>query len=421
MSEWKKTKVGDFGKVITGYTPPTQNLKLWIGEIPFYSPSDFNDDVYCSNTERVVAPEALSNDRIVQENSLMVTCIASIGKIALAKRQGISNQQINTIIFNENFNPKYCYYLFKYNINELLKLAGTTAVPIVNKASFEKILLKHHSDKIVQTKIAHILSTADAVIEKTQAAIAKYKAIKQGMLHDLFTRGIDLQTNKLRPKYQDAPHLYKESKLGWIPKEWEENELMFYLSFISYGFTNPMPETNDGPYLVTAANINHGIVQYDLCRKTAQEAFDILLTDKSRPKTNDILLTKDGTLGRIALVDKENLCINQSVAVLRPKSSINPLFLKILLESPAYQKTMLDEAGGSTIKHIYITIVDKMALAVPKNTSEQTEIANRLKSIDNKIQTEQNYLQKLQQIKAGLIADLLSGKKEVIIEEEMTN
>ena len=77
----------------------------------------------------------------------------------------------------------------------------------------------------VQRKISTILSTCDSVIEKTQAAIAKYKAIKQGMLHDLFTRGIDLQTGKLRPKYEDAPEMYKESKLGWIPKEWEEDRL----------------------------------------------------------------------------------------------------------------------------------------------------------------------------------------------------
>ena len=72
-----------------------------------------------------------------------------------------------------------------------------------------------------QIKIAKILSTADAVIEKSQAAIDKYKAIKQGMLHDLFTRGIDISTGKLRPKYEDAPALYKESKLGMVPKEWD--------------------------------------------------------------------------------------------------------------------------------------------------------------------------------------------------------
>ena len=61
-----------------------------------------------------------------------------------------------------------------------------------------------------QRKIARILSTVDAVIEKTEAAIAKYKAIKAGMMRDLFTRGIDLATGKLRPSYEEAPELYGE-------------------------------------------------------------------------------------------------------------------------------------------------------------------------------------------------------------------
>jgi type I restriction enzyme S subunit len=180
-----------------------------------------------------------------------------------------------------------------------------------------------------------------------------------------------------------------------------------------------MPETQDGPFLVTAANVNGGRIQYETARKTSKSAFDTLLTDKSRPKVNDILLTKDGTLGRVAIVEKENLCINQSVAVLRPNKLVNPIFLKILLESPTYQKLMLDDSRGSAIKHIYITDVDKMKVAFP-SLEEQQKIAERLKAIDNKLQTEQTYLQKIQSLKKGLMEDLLSGKKQVKVNEAAT-
>ena len=88
-----------------------------------------------------------------------------------------------------------------------------------------------------QHRIAQILSTCDSVIEKTQAAIAKYRAIKQGMLHDLFTRGIDINTGKLRPKYEDAPALYKESKLGMVPKEWDVVRLEDLTEKIGSGIT----------------------------------------------------------------------------------------------------------------------------------------------------------------------------------------
>ncbi len=317
--------------------------------------------------------------------------------------------------------PEFAPYLFRGNEvrEQIINLGqGYTRFNLPKTELLKKLKLELPTEN-EQKKISEILTKADSIIEKTQAAIAKYKAIKQGMLQDLFTRGIDLNTKKLRPRYQDAPELYKESKLGWIPREWEEKELSYYLDFISYGFTNPMPETQDGPFLVTAANVNGGRIQYETARKTSKSAFDTLLTDKSRPKVNDILLTKDGTLGRVAIVEKENLCINQSVAVLRPNKLVNPIFLKILLESPTYQKLMLDDSRGSAIKHIYITDVDKMKVAFP-SLEEQQKIAERLKAIDNKLQTEQTYLQKIQSLKKGLMEDLLSGKKQVKVNEAAT-
>ena len=75
-----------------------------------------------------------------------------------------------------------------------------------------------------QRKIARILTTVDRLIEQTERLIAKSQAIKQGMMHDLFTRGVD-STGHLRPTPTEAPDLYKPSELGFIPKEWEVREL----------------------------------------------------------------------------------------------------------------------------------------------------------------------------------------------------
>ena len=138
-----------------------------------------------------------------------------------------------------------------------------------------------------QRKIAGILSTVDTVIEKTEATIAKYQATKAGMMQDLFTRGIDPSTGKLRPRQEEAPELYKQSELGWVPKEWEAKPLGEYLQFISYGFTNPMPETESGPHMVTATNIYDGEIQIETSRKTSQTSFD-LLSSKSKPSIGDV-------------------------------------------------------------------------------------------------------------------------------------
>ena len=136
--------------------------------------------------------------------------------------------------------------------------------------------------------------------------------------------------------------------------------------------------------MVTAKDIRGGTIDYKSARHTSSEAFENDLTDKSRPKLNDILLTKDGSIGRIAICDRENICINQSVALIRPNERIIPLFLKYLLEAPRYQERMESDSGGSTIKHIYITRVDKMLVAVPP-LNEQRKIVDILRALDDKI------------------------------------
>ena len=74
---------------------------------------------------------------------------------------------------------------------------------------------------------------------------------------------------------------------------------------------------------------------------------------------------------------------------------------------------MLDDAGGSAIKHIYITVVDKMKIAVPKSINEQQEIFHRATVLLNKLQCEIDNLEKHELIKKGLMQDLLTGKVQV--------
>lgn len=84
----------------------------------------------------------------------------------------------------------------------------------------ENHLIRIPVNKSVQCKIAQILSTIDQAIEKTESLIHKYQQIKAGLMHDLFTRGLTAD-GKLRPHREQAPELYQETPIGWIPKEWE--------------------------------------------------------------------------------------------------------------------------------------------------------------------------------------------------------
>ena len=157
------------------------------------------------------------------------------------------------------------------------------------------------------------------------------------------------------------------------------------LELITYGFTNPMVDSDAGPWKVTAKDVVDGRINFNTARHTTQEAYDNELTDKSRPVCGDILLTKDGTLGRLAIVRDEVVCINQSVALLRVnKEIVSPEYIFYILSSDEYQAKMIADAGGSTIKHIYITRVNQ--LFIPYMTfDKQKKFVGFIKPYDEMI------------------------------------
>jgi len=104
------------------------------------------------------------------------------------------------------------------------------------------------------------------------------------------------------------------------------------------GFTRPMPHVSRGIPIITAKNIFASRISFNNADLTTQTAFDDL-SDKDRPRIGEILLTKDGSIGRAAIVEtSEPFCINQSVAVLRfgGMTAHVPYLLRVI-ESPHSQ------------------------------------------------------------------------------------
>ncbi|MFC7358880.1 restriction endonuclease subunit S [Nocardioides astragali] len=194
--------------------------------------------------------------------------------------------------------------------------------------------------------------------------------------------------------------------------EWRRLPLGDLLTRITYGFTNPMPTTAAGPIMVTAKDIRNGRIDYGSARFTSREAYDSLLTDKSRPRVGDVLLTKDGSIGRVAVCDRPDICINQSVALLQLNELADAQFLAYMLQAPDYQQRMAADADGSTIKHIYITRVDKMEVELPPR-GEQEAIAEVLRSLDDKVTANQRAIQLAEELSRAHFQAAATGGVEV--------
>ena len=207
---------------------------------------------------------------------------------------------------------------------------------------------------------------------------------KQTRKHIIATLSLVERVIQLRQKQLSALDDLIKARFVEMSSRWEREmrrtPLYNYIKFITYGFTNPMPDADIGPWKITAKDIINGVVNYATARRTTQESYD-LLTEKCKPVKGDVLLTKDGTLGRLAVVDQDGICVNQSVAVLRPNERILPAFLMALLNSPECQREMIANSGGGTIKHLYITKVDKMEVVVPR-LDEQEEFISFVSQIN---------------------------------------
>lgn len=189
--EWEYQKVERFGDIVTGGTPPTGVKGYWNGNIPWVTPTDISTKKYISLTERMITYQGLNKLRKLPKNSVLITCIASIGKNAIIKNDGACNQQINAIIPNANFDSDFLYYLFEISKTYLLSNAGITATNIISKRDFA-LLEFLVPDLKEQKAISQVLSDMDAEIEALEEKLGKYKTIKQAMMQVLLTGRIRL-------------------------------------------------------------------------------------------------------------------------------------------------------------------------------------------------------------------------------------
>ena len=371
--------------------------------------------------------EIIHSNYELNQGDLLLTIVGTIGRSAIVESNTpkITFQRSVAIIRPDETRllPHFGYYYLNSEkfLSALDRAKNASAQGGVYLGELEKININFPLSKRDQKKIVDILSTLDSVIEKTEAAIAKYKAIKQGMLHDLFTRGIDSKTGKLRPKYKDASQLYKKSELGWIPKEWKIKKLSeccFEPNGV-YGINAAAVDYNPKlPVYIRITDINESGEFLNENKKCVISEF----ADTYILKKNEIVFARTGaTVGKTYLFnanDGELVYAGFLIKFHPIPSALNSSFLKFYTETSGYWNwvnIMSTRSGQPGINGIeYGTKLIPVPLI-----HEQKLIQNKLWGMQKLITKEKKYCLKLNQIKKGLMADLLSGKIEVKIKPNL--
>lgn len=314
----------------------------------------------------------------------------------------VKSSAIKFLKNNSNYNLYYIYSLLK-NLN---LSPDSHKRSYISEVQPLKVSLPQSLQE--QEKIAKILSTVDATIEKTDSLIEKYKKIKTWFMEDLFTKGIDVNTWKPHTKFKD-------SELGRIPEGWEVKKM----NKINNQMTNWFVWVAS-PFYVENWWVNY--LFWNNVRKNKIETHNVLKISnefnnthiKSQLKYWDMLTVQSWHIGTSAIVPINFPTSNCHALIITrfKKDIINPFYVSYYCNSKLWMNRMENIFVGSTIKHINVKDFQDFLIPLP-NKIEQDKIAEILTEADNKIEKEQAYKEKLEKIKKWLMNDLLTGKVRV--------
>ncbi len=416
--DWPLVRISEFAEINIGGTPSRAAPQFWATKPegnPWIAISDLKDK-YVDDTKEYITDlgAKCSNVKLIEPFTTVMSFKLTVGRTAITTRSMYCNEAI--AIFSPKSDALSAGWLYHVLPRAAQSVVTDNAVKgaTLNKAKMAEMTVQLPSIK-EQSKIAQILDSLDTAIRETEALIDKLKAVKQGLLHDLLTRGIDAN-GQLRPPQSEAPQLYKESPLGWIPKEWEMVTLESVSSAVTSGSRDWARFYSDsGALFVRIGNLTreHINFRYDSVIRVQPPVNGDGQRTKLEP--GDILISITADLGITGVVPEGmgEAYINQHIALVRPtRSLVSPRFVGHYLAGPIMQAYIgqLNDAGAKA--GLNLPTIRNLPSAFPSR-SEQDQIATRLDEIDNRIQNAMTEAKKLSELKSGLMDDLLTGRVRV--------
>ncbi|MFH1674338.1 MAG: restriction endonuclease subunit S [Pseudomonadota bacterium] len=190
---WIIQKIGNLGKIVTGTTPPTKHREYYQGgHYQFIAPNDIGKTTRIYKTEKKITDKGLEVSRLLPKESVCFVCIGStIGKVGITvEEKTTTNQQINTVIVNNDYDPYFVTYLMDYKSEYIASFASPSPVPILSKGKFEKISIMLSPDMAEQREIARVMMTIDETIEIHAAKKSALQVLFKAMLNKLMTGDI---------------------------------------------------------------------------------------------------------------------------------------------------------------------------------------------------------------------------------------
>lgn len=413
-TDFKVSKLKYVSTIITGNTPSkANNLFYKDGIIDWVKPDNITDGYELLKSKDRLSLEGVKNARIVPPNSTLVCAIGTIGKLAMNKKKLTTNQQINTVIFKK-INKKYGFYMLISMKEELKKYSNKVVVSILNKTVMENLKIIVPSPFIQELICLFLdskLSDIDSLISLKEKQIKLLEEQRQAMITEAVTNGLNLNV-----KMKDSGVKW----IGKIPEHWEVTKIK-YTTYVKgrIGWQGLRSDEfiDDGPSLVTGTDFKNGRIDWKNCYHISEERYNEAVPIQL--KEDDLLITKDGTIGKLALVKEmpEKAILNSGIFLTRPLMNkyINN-YLYWNLTSASFSQYIRTMETGSTIKHLYQETFVNYSYAVPPK-DEQESISYYLNTETKKLdiikQSILTQISKLEEYRQSLIHEAVTGNTPI--------
>lgn len=378
--EWEVSKLGELFNVSAGGDIDGNNVRA-------IKTQDFCYPVY-ANALKNKGLYGYSNTYKIDGESFTITGRGDVG-VAVSRHCNytpIVRLLVCKPLHNENVD------FFAECFNKTKVFIESTGVPQLTAPQVKNIKITYPSLP-EQQKIADFLTAYDTMIDTQSQRVEAMKTRKKGLLQKIFSQEIRFKDEQGRE--------YPE----WIVQKLEE--LVSMHARIGWQNLRTSEFLNSGDYyLVTGTDFVNGKINFSTCHYIGKERFE---QDKKIQLDNDnILITKDGTLGKVAYVDilPKPTTLNAGIFCLKSKKqNINMKYLFQYLRGPFMMQYCNRHSTGGTIKHLNQGVLITFPVPLP-SLSEQQKIADFLTAVDHQIEVEENRLERMQVIKKGLLQQM---------------
>lgn len=314
----------------------------------------------------------------------------------------------------KDVNSHYLRYFLESNFERLNSATKGSAVPHTDKDLLRSLEFPAYPLS-EQRKIAAVLNTVDQAIEKTEEILKQLSNVRESLLQDIFTLGIDDKGN-LRSPGNSASN-FKKTPLGYIPESWECVTLGEIIDrsggFIQTGpFGSQLHKeeyVTEGVPVVMPQNIEESkILRDDIAEITSEKANDLT---RHRMEPNDVIIARRGDLERAASIGEREvgwLCGTGCLLIRPPEREVNGEWLRMAYQHPQSQHQINSRAVGSTMSNLNQSILESLQIALPP-IREQEKIMDIMSNVDKRVSSEKQYSGSLRRLKRGLMQDLFSG------------